>query len=92
VLQFEWDPSKAEINVEKHGVTFQEAATVFGDPLSHTFDDPDHSDEELRFLTVGLAATGKLLIVSHVDRGNKVRIISARALTSREQKFYEEGG
>lgn len=61
-------------------------------PLSYTFDDPDHSDEEIRFLTLGLAATGKLLIVSHTDRNNKIRIISARELTKNERKFYEEGG
>lgn len=91
-MQFEWDPGKAARNFEKHGVSFQEAATVFGDPLSYTFDDPDHTDEELRFLTIGLAATGRLLVVSHTDRGGKVRLISARELTRKERRFYEEGG
>ncbi len=91
MLQFEWDPSKNDSNVEKHEVTFKEAATVFGDPLSYTFDDPDNSDDEMRFLTFGLASTGKLLVVAHTERGAKVRIISARELTKRERKLYEGG-
>lgn len=91
-MQFEWDPDKAGSNLAKHSVSFHEAATVFGDPLSHTFDDPDHSDEEQRFLTVGLATTGKYLVVSHTDRGENIRIISARQLTKRERKFFEGGG
>ena len=91
-MQFEWSPEKAESNVAKHGVSFNEAITVFRDPLSYTFDDPDHSDEELRFLTFGLAITGKLLVVSHTDREDRVRVISARELTKRERKFYERGG
>lgn len=92
MLHFEWDSNKNESNLEKHGVSFEEAATIFGDPFSYTFDDPDHSDEETRFLTLGLASTGKLLIVSHTDRNEKIRIISARELTKNERKFYEEGG
>lgn len=91
MLQFEWNPEKARRNIEKHGVSFEGAATVLGDSLSYTFDDPDHSDEEIRFLTVGLTATGKLLVVSHTDREDKVRIISARILTKQERKFYEGG-
>ncbi len=91
MLHFDWNPEKARRNVEKHGVSFGEAATVFGDPFSYTFDDPDHSDEELRFLTVGLASTGELLVVSHTDRQGKVRIISARTLTKQERTFYEGG-
>ena len=91
MLQFEWNSRKARRNVEKHGVSFGEAATVFGDPLSYTFSDPEHSEEELRFLTVGLASTGNLLVVSHTDREDRVRIISARKLTKRERKFYEGG-
>lgn len=91
MLQFEWDPNKAESNVQKHGVSFREAATVFGDPFAYTFDDPDSSDEELRFLTVGLASTGRVLIISHAERRDKVRIISARELTRRERKLYEGG-
>ncbi len=92
MLQFEWDPGKAERNLEKHGVSFPEAATVFGDELSYTFDDPDHSDEEVRYLTVGFSRTGKLIIVSHTDRQEKIRIISARALTKQERQFFEGGG
>jgi uncharacterized protein len=91
-VHFEWDPEKAESNLQKHGVSFQEAATVFGDSLSYTFDDPDHSDEEARFLTIGLTTTGKFLIVSHTDREGNIRIISARELTKSERKFYGEGG
>jgi hypothetical protein len=92
VLQFEWDPIKAETNFEKHQVSFKEAASIFGDPLSYTFDDPDNSDEECRFLSIGRTVTGKLLMVSHTECDNKIRIISARELTRRERKFYEEGG
>ncbi len=91
MLQFEWNPEKARRNVEKHGVSFEETATIFGGSLSYTFDDPDHSDEETRFLTIGLTATGKLLVVSHTDREDEVRIISARALTRQERNFYEGG-
>lgn len=90
-MKFEWDPNKAESNARKYGVSFGEAATVFGDLLSYTFDDPDHSDQEARFLTVGMAATGKLLIVSHTDRDADIRIISARELTRKERTFYKGG-
>jgi uncharacterized DUF497 family protein len=90
-IAFEWDPDKAEENVLKHQVSFSEAATVFGDPLSMTFYDPDHSINEDRYITVGLSRTGRLLVVSHTDRGNRrIRIISARRATRRESKFYEE--
>ena len=91
MLQFEWDPNKNDTNVEKHGVTFNEAATIFGDPFSYTFDDPGNSDEELRFLTFGLASTRKLLVVSHTEREDSIRIISARELTKQERRFYEKG-
>lgn len=90
-IQFEWNPDKAEKNVQKHQVSFNEAATVFGDPLSMTFHDPDHSIEEDRYITVGLSRLGKLLIVAHTDRGERIRIISARKATRRERKFYEKG-
>ena len=90
-MKFEWDPDKADSNARKHRVSFGEAATVFGDPHSYTFDDSDHSAEEARFLTVGMAATGELLIVSHTDRDAGVRIISARKLTKKERAFYEGG-
>jgi uncharacterized protein len=75
----------------KHGVSFDEAATVFGDPLALTYFDPDHSDDEDRFLTFGISSTGDLLVVSHTDRDDKTRIISARQATRRERNSYEQG-
>jgi uncharacterized protein len=87
---FEWDPDKAASNQRKHGVSFHEAATVFGDPLSVTYYDPEHSHAEHRYLTVGTSQRGRLLIVAHTDRGDHVRIISARKLTRRERKTYEQ--
>lgn len=90
-MEFEWDPEKAEKNLRKHGVSFDEAATIFGDPLAVTFVDPDHSDDEGRFLTFGYSADDILLIVSHTDREERTRIISARRATRRERKIYEEG-
>ena len=90
-MEFEWDPDKAARNLTKHRVAFAEAATVFGDPLAITFFDPGHSDDEDRYLTFGYSAEGRLLVVSHTDRGNCNRIISARVATRRERKIYEEG-
>jgi len=90
-MEFEWDDTKAEANERKHGVPFAEAMTVFADPLSLTGYDPDHSVNEDRYITMGLSATGRLLIVSHADRGNLVRIISAREATRGERKDYEDG-
>jgi len=90
-MEFEWDPDKAARNLAKHGVTFAEAGTVFGDPLAMTYFDPDHSEGEDRFLTFGHSNEGRLLVVSHADRGTRTRIISARVATRREGKFYEEG-
>ncbi len=90
-MQFEWDPKKAERNKQKHGVTFQEGATVFGDPLAITFADPDHSEDEERYLTFGLSSQKGLLVVSHTWRSNKTRIINARLTTGKERKIYEEG-
>jgi len=90
-MEFEWDSEKAARNLAKHGVDFHEAATVFGDPLSVTVSDPDHSADETRFITVGLSALPRLLIVSHTDRGETVRIISARELTHGEREAYEQG-
>ncbi len=90
-LEFEWDPRKATGNRRKHGVSFHEGATVFGDPLSWTFNDPDHSVEEERLLTIGLSARGRVIVVSHTERGNRTRIISARPATSCERHDYEEG-
>lgn len=90
-MDFEWDPDTAARNLAKHRVAFSEAATVFGDPLAITFFDPGHSDGEDRYLTFGYSTEGRLLVVSHTDRGNRNRIISARVATRRERRIYEEG-
>jgi uncharacterized DUF497 family protein len=90
-MEFEWDPKKATVNVQKHDVTFQEAATVFGDPLAITFEDPDHSTEENRYITFGLSLQKRLIVVSHTERGGRTRIISARLMDRKERKIYEEG-
>ena len=90
-MLFDWNPKKAESNFSDHGVSFEEATTVFGDPLSETYDDPDHSFDERRFIIIGMSEEGRLLFVAHADDGNIIRIISARELTKREQKMYEEG-
>lgn len=89
-MNFEWDPVKAKRNLRKHGVSFVEAVTVFGDPLALTYPDPDHSISEQRFISIGLSSAGRVLIVAHADRGQSVRIISARKTTPRERKHYEE--
>jgi hypothetical protein len=88
-MKFEWDPRKAKLNLTKHGVAFDEATTVFYDPLSATFDDPDCSVGERRFITVGYSSQGRLLVVSHTDRGEATRIISARRATASERKRHE---
>lgn len=90
-MEFEWDKNKAGLNLKKHGISFHEAATVFGDPLAITFDDPDHSIGELRFITFGLSRFDRLLVVSHTERKDKIRIINARKITKHERKIYEEG-
>jgi uncharacterized DUF497 family protein len=90
-VQFEWDPDKAQKNFAKHGVSFDEAATVFGDPLAVTIDDPDQSHDEQRFLTTGLSKSRRSIIVAHTDREERVRIISAREVTARERNQYESG-
>lgn len=90
MLTFEWDPTKAETNAAKHGVSFEEAATSFGDLLSLTIDDPTHSGNENRLVTVGLSVRGRLLVVVHTERGESIRIISARLATTRERRTYEE--
>ena len=89
-LTFEWDSRKARSNLAKHGVGFEEASTIFGDPLSLTILDPEHSLSEERYITMGRAFTGKLLVVVHTERGDNIRIISARPASRRERKFYEE--
>lgn len=91
-MVFEWDERKAQANLNKHQVSFEEASTVFGDPLSLTIDDPVHSEEESRFVTVGKSITGRVLIVVHSDRGDYIRIISARKATRHERKQYESEG
>lgn len=90
-MQFEWNPDKANSNLKKHGVSFNEASTVFNDPLSVTFPDPDHSDGEERYIIIGLSSANRILIVPHTDRVNQVRIISAREATRNERRFYEDG-
>jgi uncharacterized protein len=89
-MRFEWDPEKARRNVGKHGVSFDEAVTVFYDPLSATFDDPDHSDNEQRYITVGFSSQHRLLVIGHTEREEVVRIISARRSTAHERKKHEE--
>ena len=89
MVQFEWDPEKAERNVKKHGVSFEEGVTVFYDPLSATFDDPDHSVGEHRHITIGLSSRDRLLVVAHAERGEILRIISARPATAHERKRHE---
>jgi uncharacterized protein len=89
-LSFEWDENKAKSNVTKHGVSFDEASTVFGDALSLTIPDPAHSQVEGRFIIVGQSYRGKLLVVVHTERGDNIRIISARRASRRERKTYEE--
>jgi uncharacterized DUF497 family protein len=89
-MQFEWDETKAAQNLLKHGVSFEEAATVFGDPLSDTFNDPDHSAEERRFIIIGMSERGRILIVAHIDNEEVVRVISAREPIRKERQFYEE--
>ena len=90
-MRFEWDPEKAAENLAKHDVSFEEAATVFRDTLSATGSDPDHSFDEERFITFGVSTAGRLLVVAHTDREDTIRIISARLVTPRERKIYEEG-
>ena len=90
-MQFEWNPDKANSNLKKHGVSFNEASTVFSDPLSVTFPDPDHSYGEERYVIIGLSSANRILIVPHSDRVDRVRIISAREATRNERRFYEDG-
>ena len=89
-MRFAWNERKAASNLLKHGIAFEEAATVFGDPLSDTFPDDDHSLEEQRFIIIGASESGKILVVAHTDDGELLRIISAREATPGERKSYEE--
>lgn len=92
LLGFEWDSEKASSNLRKHGVSFEEACTVFDDPLSRTIDDPDHSIEEARFITMGLSNRRNVIVVCHCDRETNIRIFSARSADSGERRHYESGG
>ena len=89
-MTVEWDSAKADRNLKKHGVSFIEAVSVFGDPLALMFADPSHSISENRFLTFGVSAMGRFLVIAHTDRGDNIRIISARLMTSRERRQYEQ--
>ena len=89
-LEFEWDPVKAELNLKEHGVSFDEATTIFRDTLSITISDPDHSDYEDRFIDIGMSHRMQLLVASYTERKDKIRIISARQATRTERKNYEE--
>ncbi|MEG3437416.1 BrnT family toxin [Pannus brasiliensis CCIBt3594] len=88
-LEFEWNEEKAKANQRKHGISFEEASTVFDDPLSINFDDPDHSVGENRYLIIGLSDQGKFLLVSYTERERKIRLISARLVTPKERRYYE---
>jgi uncharacterized DUF497 family protein len=89
-LLFEWDPKKARQNIKMHGISFDEASTAFRDPLSITIDDPLHSKGEERLVLIGESLRGRLLVVVHTERGDSVRIISARLATNKERLRYEE--
>ena len=89
-LKFEWDEQKAKTNQIKHGISFDEAITIFDDPLSLNFNDPDHSRGEDRYIIIDLSNQGRLLFVSHTDRNNRIRLISARLLTPKEKRYYEQ--
>lgn len=90
-MRFDWDPKKATANLATHGVSFEEASTVFLDRLSATGEDPDHSSGESRFVTFGVSSAGRLLVIAHTEHGEVIRIISAREATRAERKIYEEG-
>ena len=89
-MSFEWDPKKAAANRRKHGVSFEEASSALRDSFSATAHDPDHSEDEDRFVTFGVSSRGRLLVVSHTDREKVIRIISARIATNVERQIYEE--
>lgn len=90
MLLFEWDPDKAKQNLETHGISFDEASTAFGDVLSLAIHDPLHSQEEDRFVLIGNSYKDRLLVVIHTDRGDRIRLITARKATKKERKQYEE--
>ena len=90
-MHFEWNSIKAQRNLRKHGVTFEEASSAFHDPLAVTGSDPDHSEGEERMITFGMSSLGRLLVVAHTERGAAIRIINARIATRHERRIYEEG-
>jgi uncharacterized DUF497 family protein len=90
-MKFEWDPKKARLNLRKHKVSFEEAATAITDPMAATGADPDHSIGEFRFITFGISERGRLLVVAHTEESDSIRIISARLARKGERKIYEEG-
>ena len=90
-MTYEWDPAKAAANLRKHGVPFAEAASAFLDPMALTFQDPDHSEDEGREITIGVSTKQRVLFVAHCARGDRIRIISARKATQRERKRYAKG-
>ena len=87
--EFEWDDEKAERNFKKHGVGFEEGATIFNDPMIATIDDPDHSENEARFISIGTSVVRRLLTVIHTFRKERIRLISARKVTKNEKKYYK---
>jgi uncharacterized DUF497 family protein len=89
-LLFEWDPKKARLNIRTHGISFDEASTAFRDPLSRTIADPLHSKGEERLVLIGHSVSGRLLVVVHTERGDRIRIISARLASGKERLSYEE--
>lgn len=90
-MKIEWDPKKANLNLKEHGVAFEEAATALSDPMAVTGADPDHSDYEERYITFGVSARNRLLVVSHTEEGETIRLISARKTSKGERELYEEG-
>jgi uncharacterized protein len=90
-VEFEWDPDKERSNIERHGVDFTEAATVFGDPLELTISDLDHSVGEFRFLSIGHSSFNRILVVSYTEREERIRIISSRTASPKERRQYESG-
>ena len=88
--EFEWDDEKAISNLKKHGVSFEEGATIFNDPLIASISDPDHSKEEERYVSIGISVQGRLLVVVHTEREERIRLISCRKATGTERKAYEK--
>jgi len=90
LLEFDWDPKKAASNLRKHDVSFEEAASVFNDEFATVYEDPDHSQHQRRYLSIGTSARGRLLIIAYFYRGVRIRIINARRVTKQEREMYEE--